>query len=346
VARVKKAVVKAAARTSLRRAATADTHPKLAHIRPDETPTKTLRPKKANGGELNFEATLWSAADTLRGSMDASEYKHVVLGLIFSKYISDSFEELHAKLAADPEADPEDRLEYTAQNAFWVPVEARWSGIAAKAKSPQIGSLIDKAMIAIEQDNPALKGVLPKEYARPALDPARLGAIVDLVSTIGLGDAESRKKDILGRVYEYFLGRFANAEGKAGGEFYTPRVGFQFITQNISEIRKDIVKNLHYRVYAQGLSVGSDADLIKDLEGDEAFKMYGTLPEPRLSGTFSYMVCGMILALGTTGKPMFIEGFSSDAEIMAQNGLTYEPREPQDDSLDAHFFESTPEFME
>jgi hypothetical protein len=124
------------------------------------------------------------------------------------------------------------------------------------------------------------------------------------------------------------------------------RVGFQFITQNVSEIRKDIVKNLHYRVYAQGLSVGSDADIIKDFEGDEAFKMYGTLPEPRLSGTFSYMVCGMILALGTTGKPMFIEGFSSDAEIMAQNGITYEPRVAVVSQGDTDLLDGMPDFME
>lgn len=180
----------------------------------------------ANGNgeaELGFEVKLWSAADALRGAMDASEYKHIVLGLIFLKYISDAFYEMKEKLDADPEADPEDRLEYRAENVFWVPVEARWSEIAAKAKSPQIGTIVDKAMIAIEQENPPLKGVLPKEYARPSLDPARLGAVIDLVSGIGLGDAESRRKDILGRVYEYFLGRFANAEGKAGGEFYTPR---------------------------------------------------------------------------------------------------------------------------
>jgi len=155
--------------------------------------------------------------------MDASEYKHIALGLIFLKYISDAFAEMWQTLRRDPEGDPEDRLEYKAKNVFWVPREARWAEIAAKAKTPQIGSLVDKAMIAIEQENPPLKGVLPKEYARPSLDPTRLGAVIDLISGIGLGDSESRKKDILGRVYEYFLGRFANAEGKAGGEFYTPR---------------------------------------------------------------------------------------------------------------------------
>jgi type I restriction enzyme M protein len=192
------------------------------------------RDKKNNGaGELSFEATLWATADALRGAMDASDYKHVVLGLIFLKYVSDAFEELHAKLSTDPEHDPEDRLEYTAENVFWVPIEARFSAIAAKAKSPKIGKLIDDAMIAVEADNPGLKGVLPKEYSRPSLDPARLGAVVDLVSKIGLGDAESRKKDIIGRVYEYFLGRFANAEGKAGGEFYTPRSVVRLLVEMI-----------------------------------------------------------------------------------------------------------------
>ncbi len=178
---------------------------------------------KATNGDLGFEATLWSAADTLRGSMDASEYKHPVLGLIFLKYISDAFEELHAQLTADRESDPEDRDEYTAQNVFWVPQAARWTQIAAQAKSPQIGEIVDKAMIAIEHDNPRLRGVLPKEYAKPSLGSTRLGQLVDLVNGIGLGDAEARKHDVIGRVYEYFLGRFATAEGRAGGEFYTPR---------------------------------------------------------------------------------------------------------------------------
>ncbi len=186
-----------------------------------------------NGGDLGFEATLWSAADTLRGSMDASEYKHPVLGLIFLKYISDAFEELHAQLTADRESDPEDRDEYTARNVFWVPPAARWSQIAAKAKSPQIGEIVDKAMIAIEHDNPRLRGVLPKEYARPSLGSTRLGALIDIVNGIGLGDAEARKHDVIGRVYEYFLGRFANAEGKAGGEFYTPRSVVRLLVEMI-----------------------------------------------------------------------------------------------------------------
>jgi len=178
-----------------------------------------------NGANLGFEATLWLAADKMRSNMDASEYKHVVLGLIFLKYISDAFEEMHAQLLAEAEegADAEDPDEYRAQNVFWVPQEARWAFLQGSAKQAKIGKLVDDAMVAIERDNPSLKGVLPKDYARPALDKQRLGELIDLVGTIGLGDKENRSKDILGRVYEYFLGQFASAEGKKGGQFYTPR---------------------------------------------------------------------------------------------------------------------------
>lgn len=171
---------------------------------------------------VGFEATLWQAADKLRSNMDASEYKHVVLGLIFLKYISDSFEELFTQLTNEPDANPEDADEYRAKGVFWVPKEARWSHLQANARQMTIGTLVDDAMVAIERDNPRLKGVLPKDYARPALDKHRLGELIDLVSTIGLGDAENRSKDVLGRVYEYFLMQFASAEGKNGGQFYTP----------------------------------------------------------------------------------------------------------------------------
>ena len=179
-----------------------------------------------NGASLGFEAKLWQAADKLRNNMDAAEYKHVVLGLIFLKYISDAFEEHHAKLIAGKGdfagANPEDKDEYLAANVFWVPKEARWSHLQASAKQPTIGKIIDDAMVAIERDNPRLKGVLPKDYARPALDKHRLGELIDLIGTIGLGDRENKAKDILGRVYEYFLTQFASAEGKNGGQFYTP----------------------------------------------------------------------------------------------------------------------------
>lgn len=179
--------------------------------------------QNGNGAKLGFEEKLWQAADKQRGHIDAAEYKHVVLGLIFLKYISDSFQELFDQLCADEYADPEDRDEYTAENIFWVAKDARWSYLQSKAKAPEIGKLIDEGMEAIERDNPSLKGVLPKDYGRPALDKRLLGELMDLIGTIGLGDKDSRSKDILGRVYEYFLGQFASAEGKNGGQFYTPR---------------------------------------------------------------------------------------------------------------------------
>jgi type I restriction enzyme M protein len=157
--------------------------------------------------------------------MDAAEYKHVVLGLIFLKYISDAFQERYKQLELEVEdgADPEDPDEYRAHNIFWVPQDARWEKIEKNAKKPENGQIIDAAMTAIEQENPSLKGVLPKSYARPHLDKSRLGELIDLIANIGLGDAENRSKDILGRVYEYFLSEFASAEGKKSGQFYTPR---------------------------------------------------------------------------------------------------------------------------
>ena len=178
-----------------------------------------------NGDTTGHEAEYWRMADALRGSMDAAEYKHVVLGLVFLKYISDAFEEAHAKLEAEvgEGADPEDPDEYIAQNIFWVPPEARWPKLQAQAHQPAIGRAVDDAMIAIERDNPALRDVLPKEYARPALDKTRLGQVVDMVSNIKVGGAEARATDVLGNVYEYFLEQFALAEGRKGGEFYTPR---------------------------------------------------------------------------------------------------------------------------
>lgn len=182
----------------------------------------TMAKNSSNGANLGFEQTLWQAADKLRSNMDAAEYKHVVLGLIFLKYISDAFSELHEELKKDKFADPEDPDEYKAENVFWVPQDARWNYLETRAKRPEIGKLIDDAMHAIERDNPDLKGVLPKDYAREALNKQRLGELISLIGTIGLGDKESRKKDLLGRVYEYFLGQFAAAEGKKGGQFYTP----------------------------------------------------------------------------------------------------------------------------
>ncbi len=200
---------------------------------------KSAKSKKKNStANLGFEAKLWAAADKMRSNMDPAEYKHVVLGLIFLKYISDSFEAHRAKLrkrAANPKddlyvKDPaqqesilEDRDFYTMDNVFWVPKEARWQHFLSKAKTPEIGKLIDDGMIAIEKKNAKqLKGVLPKIYAKPEVNKQRLGELIDLIGSITVGDDESKSKDTLGRVYEYFLGRFASAEGKGGGEFYTP----------------------------------------------------------------------------------------------------------------------------
>lgn len=181
--------------------------------------------KTKTNSEEPLEKQLWKAADKLRKNIDAAEYKHVVLGLIFLKYISDSFEELYVKLAQHGEADPEDPDEYKAENVFFVPKDARWSFLQDKAKLPDIGKYIDAAMDAIEKQkgNHSLKGVLPKVFARPNLDPASLGGLIDLVGNIALGTAKARSADILGHVFEYFLGEFALAEGKQGGQFYTPR---------------------------------------------------------------------------------------------------------------------------
>ncbi len=193
--------------------------------------------EKKSSANLGFENQLWAAADKLRGHMDAAEYKHVVLGLIFLKYISDAFQAHHDRLKATEYADPEDRDEYAAVNIFWVPKEARWEALQASAKQPTIGSLIDGAMVAIEKENPKLRRVLPKEYARPALDKTRLGELVDIISRIGLGNDAARAQDILGRVYEYFLGRFAAAEGKGGGEFYTPQCVVDLLVRMIEPYR-------------------------------------------------------------------------------------------------------------
>lgn len=217
---------------------------------------KSKDKKTANGGNLGFEEKLWQAADKMRGHMDPAEYKHVVLGLIFLKYISDAFEERHKyleKQVAEPSSEYfvkepdaryeviEERDEYTSENIFWVPKDARWSYLQANAKQPTIGKLIDDAMGIIEKENPKLKAVLPRDYARPTLDKHILGELIDLIGTIGLGDAESRSKDILGRVYEYFLGRFASAEGKGGGEFYTP--------QSVVKILVEMIEPYKGRVY-------------------------------------------------------------------------------------------------
>jgi len=185
----------------------------------------TLKPQrpKPSGGDLGFEAELFKTADKLRGNMEPSDYKHVALGLIFLKHISDSFEAKRAELLAEYPDGAEDRDEYAADNVFWVPPTARWSHLQANAKQSSIGKMIDEAMLAIEKDNENLKGVLPKDYARPALNAVMLGELIDLISGIALGQERGEARDLLGRVYEYFLGQFAGSEGKRGGEFYTPR---------------------------------------------------------------------------------------------------------------------------
>jgi type I restriction enzyme M protein len=185
--------------------------------------------------EQPIEQVLWAAADKLRKNMDAAEYKHVVLGLVFLKYISDSFYDLYYKLKEGKGeyegADPDDPYEYRAENVFYVPPQARWDYLQSRAKLPTIGKDIDEAMEAVEKDNPSLKGVLPKEYAKEKLDKQSLGGLIDLIGTIALGDSVSKSSDILGQVYEYFLGQFALAEGKKGGQFYTPRSVVQLLVE-------------------------------------------------------------------------------------------------------------------
>ena len=202
-------------------------------------PAKAAVAADAGGATTGHEAELWRMADTLRGSLDAAEYKHVVLGLIFLKYISDAFEERHAVLEAErgDGADPEDPDEYRAENIFWVPREARWNRLRAQARQPAIGRAVDDAMAGIERDNAALKDVLPKDYARPGFDQQRLGQLIDLISNIKVGDEDARSKDVLGRVYEYFLSQFASAEGKKGGEFYTPRCIVKLLVEMLEPYR-------------------------------------------------------------------------------------------------------------
>ena len=205
------------------------------------TPRQRRNSAAAPASDAAPEAQLWRMADALRGSMDAAEYKHVVLGLVFLKYISDAFEERRAQVEAANQDDPEDPDVYRGWNIFWVPSEARWPNLQAYARQPTIGQAVDAAMTAVERENPALKDVLPKDYARPALDKERLGQVVDLVSNIQVGGAEARATDVLGGVYEYFLEQFAIAEGRKGGEFYTPR--------SVVRLLVEMLEPYHGRVY-------------------------------------------------------------------------------------------------
>lgn len=197
----------------------------------DKTSKTNKKSNTSQGANLGFEAKLFLAADKLRGSMDASEYKHVALGLVFLKYISDAFSDVFEKLKADEFADEEDAEEYLAEHTFWVPKESRWDYLQANAKQPTIGKMVDDAMLAIEKSNANLKGVLPTNYAREALNKTMLGELIDLISTIGMNEESDKSKDILGRVYEYFLGGFAGAEGKRGGEYFTPRSIVRVLTE-------------------------------------------------------------------------------------------------------------------
>jgi len=197
----------------------------LQQLSADRGDVVNTRPLERTQSLTNAEkAELWRAADTLRGHMDSSEYKHVVLGLIFLKYLSDAFDERHAQLVEEEAegADPEDKDEYTAIGLYWVPPDARWSVLRDNAKQPTIGTIVDGAMDSLERENPTLRDVLPKGYARPTLNKTQLGTLIDDFTNLKVGGEESRGRDVLGQVYEYFLSEFAGAEGKQGGEFYTP----------------------------------------------------------------------------------------------------------------------------
>lgn len=247
--------------------------------------------KNENKQEEPLEKQLWKAADKLRKNIDAAEYKHVVLGLIFLKYISDAFEELYARLKAEEElgADPEDRDEYKAENVFFVPQEARWSFLLSKAKQPDIGKYVDEAMDAIEKENPSLKGVLPKVYARQNLDPTGLGELIDLIGNIALGDTKARSADILGHVFEYFLGEFALAEGKKGGQFYTPRC--------VVELLVEMLEPYHGRVFdpccgSGGMFVQSEKFVTEHQGRANDISIYG-----QESNQTTWRLCKMNLAI-------------------------------------------------
>jgi type I restriction enzyme M protein len=247
--------------------------------------------KSAPSPSEPLEKQLWKTADKLRKNIDAAEYKHVVLGLIFLKYISDSFEELHEKLLADTAngADPEDRDEYKAENVFFVPSSARWTYLRDQAKQPTIGKTVDEAMDAIEKENPSLKGVLPKVYARQNLDPASLGELIDLIGNIALGNAKARSADVLGHVFEYFLGEFALAEGKKGGQFYTPR--------SVVELLVEMLEPYNGRVFdpccgSGGMFVQSEKFVLEHQGRINDLSVYG-----QESNQTTWRLCKMNLAI-------------------------------------------------
>ena len=238
---------------------------------------------------VGFESQLWDAADKLRSNMDAAEYKHVVLGLIFLKYVSDSFTEKYESLKAEGYGDEEDRDEYLADNVFWVPQEARWSYIKSYATSPEIGKVIDNAMEQIEKENESLKGVLTKNYSRPELDKTRLGELVTLFTNIEVGSSAAQEKDILGRVYEYFLGRFASAEGKLGGEFYTPSC----VVRTLVEMIEPFSGQIFDPACGSGGMFCQSARFVKEHQGKvQDISIYGQESNPT-----TWKLCKMNLAL-------------------------------------------------
>jgi type I restriction enzyme M protein len=220
----------------------------MARGRPRKSSDTAAPPGKAAEGQATLERDLFLAADKLRKNLEPSDYKHVVLGLIFLRHISLAFEARHAALLKDDPAAAEDRDEYIGENIFWVPKEARWSHLQANAPQPTIGKLIDEAMAAIEAENPTLKGVLPKDYNRPALDKVMVGELINLISGIALHTEGAKARDLLGRVYEYFLGGFAGSEGKRGGEFYTPRSVVRVLVEMLEPF-PDPARGVEGRVY-------------------------------------------------------------------------------------------------
>ena len=238
---------------------------------------------------VGFESKLWEAADKLRSNMDAAEYKHVVLGLIFLKYVSDSFVEKYEALKAEGYGDEEDRDEYLADNVFWVPQEARWNYIKSYATSPEIGKVIDNAMELIEKENESLKGVLTKNYSRPELDKTRLGELVTLFTNIEVGSSTAQEKDILGRVYEYFLGRFASAEGKLGGEFYTPSC----VVRTLVEMIEPFSGQIYDPCCGSGGMFCQSARFVKEHQGKiQDISIYGQESNPT-----TWKLCKMNLAI-------------------------------------------------
>ena len=236
----------------------------------------------------NFEAQLFKTADKLRKNIDAAEYKHIVLGLVFLKYISDSFDTLHNKLKKKGE-DPEDRDQYLAENIFWVPEKARWQNLQSQSKLSAIGTELDNAMVTIEAENSQLKGILPKVFARPNLSPDSLSGLMDLIGNIALGSEAAKAKDILGKVYEYFLGQFALAEGKKGGQFYTPK--------SIVKLLVEMIEPYHGRVFdpccgTGGMFIMSDK-FVREHQGKiNDISIYG-----QESNQTTYRLCRMNLAI-------------------------------------------------